>query len=308
MNEVDLLRRFGEALRPEDAEPPAELAQRTLSRLDRSGSSRAPAWARRPGTRLVLSGALAAVLAGFLYVLVAQPTQHGGPSPVAGGDARQILHEAAMVSQMGGGTTPKPGQFVFIETANHYTMQMRRDGRQTKVDQGVQIRQTWLSVDGSVAGRFRTRPAADPSGWSDAVRLDPGRPGYRSDLPTDADAMFDWLYANSHGDNQRDEQAFITAVDLEGSGYLPPKVQAALFDAVARIPGITVLPDVTDLLGRPGVGIGMGHLDPSHPASGRSQPDLSNALIFDPDSHVYLGSGRAALLREAFVDGAGILP
>jgi hypothetical protein len=314
MNDLDQLKRFGIELDIPGNPVPPELRERALAGVT-PAPTRLPTAARRPrlAWRLALAGGLAAALTagGYLALLgwsSTQATQPGVSTP-AGDEATRILHNAALVAYVSSEPVPQPGQFVFVESTDHYTTAVQQpDGSFKTVDNGVQVRQVWSSVDGTQSGLVRTRPAADPNGWSAQTVLPPDARGYRTDLPTAPAAMLTWLYANSHGDNQRDEQAFITASDLVAGMYLTPQVQAALYEAVAKIPGITALPDVVDLAGRHGVAVGMGHLDPSHPADGRGPAIARNAMIFDPTNSTYLGSGVNARLRQATVDQAGQLP
>lgn len=314
MNDLDQLKRFGVELDNPGNPVPPELRKRALAGLTPARFRHLPA-ARRPrlAWRLALAGGLAAALTAGGYLVLpswssTQATQPGASTP-AGDEAAGILHNAALVAQVDSEPVPQPGQFVFVESTDHYTTAVQQpDGSFETVDKGVQVRQVWSSVDGTQGGLVRTRPVTDPNGWSAQAVLPPDAHGYRRNLPTDPAAMLTWLYASSHGDNQRDEQAFITASDLVAGAYLTPQVQAALYEAVAKIPGITALPDMVDLAGRHGVAIGMGHLDPSHPADGRSPAIARNAMIFDPTNSVYLGSGVSARLRQATVNQAGQLP
>lgn len=59
---------------------------------------------------------------------------------------------------------------------------------------------------------------------------------------------------------------------------LPPQLRAAMFQALARIPGVHLIPQVTDYAGRPGAAVAMT-------ADGQR-----NELIFSPDTYQYLGS------------------
>lgn len=180
----------------------------------------------------------------------------------------------------------------------------------------------------------RYRPENDPNGWSELeVRRidDPGDPtkeldvfpgpAYHGGLPTDPDELLRYLREHPvdlHLPEGADEEAvyggesmaYTTAWSML-DGYVPPRALAALFEVLARQPGAVVISgDVVDVAGRHGVAIRMpgvigGNLD----------------LIFDRDSHVYLGTrnsvirngkesleSAAALLRVAIVDRPGQLP
>jgi hypothetical protein len=245
------------------------------------------------------SGAVALLVSGLAMVRAMGPA-----GPVAGGayggDAAQVLHRAAQVALLRGEPVPAAGRFTFVESIDRYSMAVQqKDGTFQSRDRGTQVRQVWLSVDGTQVGLIRLRPASDPAAASTELRLDMGTPGYLVNLPTDAASMSRYLYAHSQGDNPRDEQAFRTAVDLLLDTYLTPAQQAAMFDAVARIPGITVQANVADLAGRHGVAVVM---------SGSAGSASAEEVIFDPDTGRYLGTGTSALMRQAVVDRPGQIP
>jgi hypothetical protein len=87
--------------------------------------------------------------------------------------------------------------------------------------------------------------------------------------------------------------------------YLLPAQQAALYRFLETTPGITIKQGVTDVAGRPGIGVGW------------SVDGSSAMLIFDPTTYQYLGMtttgeqgqvGGDALLQTAIVDSAGEQP
>lgn len=99
---------------------------------------------------------------------------------------------------------------------------------------------------------------------------------------------------------QRGEQP-VTGDDvlyLIRENYLPPQSRAALFEAVARMPDLTMERDAQDAADRPGVKI--------------SWPDVGEhdggELILDPATYTLLGSEDTAVLATAIVDQAGQRP
>ncbi|WP_432979857.1 CU044_5270 family protein [Dactylosporangium sp. CA-233914] len=147
-------------------------------------------------------------------------------------------------------------------------------------------RAVWLLVDGTRDGLIRTRGQDVPlpgcrdgkqtqskgGGQSETVECSP-LPVYVADLPTDAKAMLDYLYHHSSGGNPRDQQAFTTAADLIREAYLSPAALAAVFDAVARIQGVDVTGEVSDLAGRHGVAVALTQVQ-----------GMRTELIFDKGS------------------------
>jgi hypothetical protein len=73
---------------------------------------------------------------------------------------------------------------------------------------------------------------------------------------------------------------------------LPPRLGAALFDAAAKIPGVTVLPHVADAAGGQGIAVAMTPRE--GPASGPIWPRTRFELIFDPHTYRFIGSQAVA--------------
>ncbi len=65
---------------------------------------------------------------------------------------------------------------------------------------------------------------------------------------------------------------------LDFVAVLPPPLRAGIFQALARIPGVQLIPHVTDYAGRPGMAVAM--------TTGGQRDEL----IFSPDTYQYLGS------------------
>ena len=83
-------------------------------------------------------------------------------------------------------------------------------------------------------------------------------PTYRllQTLPTNPHALLAMIYRieRGHGPGPAQE-AFVTIGDLLRNTIAPPKVAAALYRAAALIPGVTLVPDATDAIGRHGVAV-----------------------------------------------------
>ncbi len=177
---------------------------------------------------------------------------------------------------------------------------------------------TWESVDGTRDGRME-QPGQEPVLWpgcrdgqravTKGGRLVPGRsepctpkPAYRSDLPTTADAMLAYLDANASGEPGNVNARGKDVPALLGGSYLPPATRAALFEAAARVPGLSVVPDATDGAGRAGIGITW----PLPPKSDdRARPVV---LVFDKESYVFLGTQGWAVVAQSIVDEVGRRP
>ncbi|WP_016908308.1 CU044_5270 family protein [Streptomyces xiaopingdaonensis] len=125
------------------------------------------------------------------------------------------------------------------------------------------------------------------------------RPTYRwlSSLPTDPDELLKYLYehASESGELERDQVVFEEIGRLVG-GVVPTEVEAALFKAAAKLPGVARAPQAKDAIGRNGVGI--------------ARTDTRNGerteWVFDEDSLDYLGS-RTYLTKTNSLGKAGTL-
>jgi hypothetical protein len=106
------------------------------------------------------------------------------------------------------------------------------------------------------------------------------------------------------GQQPRPEEAFTTIGDLLREAITPPPVSAALYRAAALIPGVTVVADTTDAIGRHGVAVAM------------TSQGVRNEWIFSKQTFQYLGerdiniadgttNGIAAVLQRAFVNHSG---
>lgn len=133
-------------------------------------------------------------------------------------------------------------------------------------------------------------------------------PTYRlfQSLPADPRALLDRIKHETQGAGQSpDQEAFTTIGDMLRESIAPPEVSAALYRAAALIPGVTVVPDVADATGRPGVAVSF------------TFRGVQEEWIFDPHTFEFLGErdflhgvldGKAAVITRAFVDHAGDLP
>ncbi|MGW4500708.1 CU044_5270 family protein [Micromonospora sp. NPDC004336] len=334
MNDLKQLDELGAALDAGGATPPARLRHRVLSEAARPTRFRAPRFATpRFGWRLAAVGGMAAVLTAGVLVTQVMPRGDRPPAATASA-AERILAGAADQARRGPAVAVRGDQFVYVESVA--ATLSRNEAEPGPGTIRPEQRMVWLSADGTGDGLIRTRPEAGNAGWEsvevagcrDGLRKPPRSgqkkaapepcdpsPAHRPDLPTDADAMLAYLYRNASGTkNPRDQQAFTAAADLIRETHLPPASLAAVFGAVAKIPGVTVVGDVTDGAGRAGVALALTQVQ-----------GMRTELIFDRVSHAYLGErsvlvrdqdgmkagqqiNSVAVLRVGIVDRAGQLP
>jgi hypothetical protein len=282
---------------------------------------------RRPTRRSTLAAVATVGLAG---ILVAVPTlRAGSAAPPATAQAQEILTHAATVAANTPVLKAKNDQLLYIKTYEAYG-----DGSSTYPNV---IQEEWLSVDGSRSGRTRAvnvktgavvfddtlpgcvngmLPASAPGTNGLDGKPIPCKPipAYRDDLPTTTAGMYKYLYTIplKPGVRATDHEAFTVAGDLIRQSYLPPASLAALFNAVAEIPGVFVRQNVTDASGRAGIAVA------------RTDVGGSSALVFDPKTYQFIGEayarasgagapvgpfiGASAVLKLAIVDRVGQRP
>jgi hypothetical protein len=301
MNELELLRELGDETPLPELSELSEARARLTSAVAREQvprSARAvvsPRRGRRAGRRrLALGGAvLAAAGAASAALIVAIGTaRHAPPAAAqpraAQPTAAQVLDRAAFVALRTTSVTPLPDQFVY-----------------TRVEQsGGHIIQSWLSVDGtrsSIVGPHTVLPCVN------GVESRPCTPvrAYFPDMPTSASMMLPYL-ERTQGVRPDDINDLAKTVGyMLDSDYLLPAQQAAMYEFLAKTPGITVQPGVKDTAGRPGVGVEW------------SFEGSRAMLIFDARTYAYLGTttwgvngavAGDALLKVAIVSQARILP
>jgi hypothetical protein len=296
------------------APQPADLLART-ERAARARRRRAAGWGLAAGVVAVAIVATsfwpAPELVPFPHVAAPPTSPVRGPGTISatpgyGPGTRlslrpvvQVLDAAADTAAKAPDVVPAPGQFL-------YTRDVGRDGRV--------LSERWLSIDGAHDGlgftmetngnvdRFPLpgcRDGAFISGIQKGEECEP-MPAYLPDLPTDADAMARYLDLNNrHLDNDpaqnKTNGVGKNMLELAAYHYLRPAQRAALYQAAARIDGISVVENAVDAAGRTGTGVTW------------TFSEHTTMWIFDPKSHGYLGSDRATT-EQAIVDQVGQRP
>ncbi|QFZ76391.1 hypothetical protein GFH48_26765 [Streptomyces fagopyri] len=270
----------------------------------------APASSRRPARRVLLIGVpvTAAALAGA-FAFTALTNSAGGdpavatPPPVEApvvriepGSTAQLAstveHIAAAASAR---ETPEPGpgQYIYIKSKVSYVTVSHTDKDDSKAwVQPLHIREVWSSPDGKQG--WLDEPGYQPKGGSTLdsdVEPSWGAASYDylKTLPTDPDALLKRIYKETKGQgNSPDQQAFTTVGDLLNEEIAPAKLNAALYRAAAKIPGVVVVEHAQDAAGREG--IALAHVD--------QRSGDRTEWIFDRGTYTYLGS-RAVQVKQA---------
>ncbi|WND35911.1 CU044_5270 family protein [Streptomyces sp. BB1-1-1] len=277
--------------------------------------------ARTPRRWLRPAFAAAAVATAAAVTVVLLPSGDGDASAKAPSRATVALLEniALAAEHQDGYGAVRDDQFVYVDSKVSYAQ--TEEGAKTRIPPLHRL-ESWHSVDGSRKGLMRETGRGE---WTTDVDARPGEPGYEittnykhlSSLPTDPDAMYEWLRktAPEYSGQETNQAMFVLVADLIRDAIVPPEQSAALYRAVARIPGVTIVENAVDAAGRKGVAI--TREDPDNPTR--------DEWIFDKETHRFLGersvadedysdveegtvTSNTAVLRRAVVDEPGERP
>lgn len=237
--------------------------------------------------------AAAAVTAVALVLPSSSPdTSHDAARTAAPVDAAvQLLNHAAAAARSKPDEVPRPDQFYYVrngEWEGWFSVDGTRDGRISTGKNAAPV-----TTPGCVGGRRKVLDKYNqPTGATEECT--PSR-SYRDDLPATADDMLKFLQGTDKGRPVNSYGKDVLA--MVSDSYLPGPQRAALFEAATRVPGLTVVENVSS--GRPGIGI-------SWPVPAGSKPGLEpTVMVFDKDTYEYLGTKNRPQDASGFVDQVG---
>ncbi|MET7460275.1 CU044_5270 family protein [Nonomuraea sp. NPDC005501] len=254
-----------------------------------------------PRVRPMLVAAVACMVAAVAVVVVqrqgpsrpAEPPRYESPSVV--------LEQAALVasarSTRSTGSLPRPDQWQYRRTMS--TGHGEEPGKGT-------VLESWTRYDGTQTagfdpwGRLRVENQEPDPGDDDLTPQEYHRK-LRA-LPTDPAELLARVRGDEHwqrlpteeaGQEDPDARAFrVLSLYLQQQAFMPPKLEAAMYRALALIPGVGVQTDVLDGAGRKGLGV---FRDDPHWAA-------RQYLILQPGTYRYLGD-RMLWLRDERAGG-----
>jgi hypothetical protein len=302
MDEMQLIREFGEPVKLPDHDDLASARAKLLAAASRP--EKATVHPLRSRKRLVWLGATAVGLAAAITAVVAlAPVDKVGlpiSVPQAQADPVQVLHAAAAAALKMPATPPRPDQFVYMK----------------EQASGGSAYEGWLSADGTHDGLIKREGKEEVSpGCRNGKRVITGSNGGRHDgkledcqptpaydpaLPGDADAMLAHLAAQYEKEGKLENVNGIAkdVSTLLSMNYLRPDQRAALFEAVAKVPGLILTKNVKDAVGRTGDSI-----------SWDTKKGQAGGFVFDPVTHAYLGATHGeAQLAYGIVDKVNQVP
>jgi len=310
MSDLTKLQEFGRDLDRDLAEPTPALRNRVVSSFGPDSRRTTPTrwlgpWrAAGPRRRVAVPAALLATSTAAVVALAALGFLGGAPA--ADAQAVRILNHAASAALRQPVPDIRPSDFVFMRELEMAAAITMRYHRKPLVSERSVLTDMWLSASGRRKGLLRQRPFSVPLGrptgpWRATILqacvhgqlVPPGEgwqvpggsgkaecrpvPAVLPGLPTTESAMLRYLYDHLAGQNPPDQQAFITAGDLIRDHYIRPASLAAIFHAVAHIPGVTVVHGAVSADGRRGIAVQ------------RIFKGESDQLIFSPTTFAVIG-------------------
>jgi len=306
MDELTLLR----STRDDAREPSAEALQHGRAQLlDRARDLRVGTSARLPRRHPLLARAawsIAGVAAITVGVVVAGNLGQSAPpasaaqvvlrhaaaetikytDPVAGPGQYLHLRKYARWASCSGGKMDVEQNGQLVPTEVPYVCEPFNDTRDLYIptDVGSDWVMHWVTTSTSQSPAIDVvRRAVDGKDEEVDLRQMVDVP---SDIPTEGDAAYKWIDDQYQGgSSNRDEDDFVRITSILHTGMVPAAPRAALLEALAKVPGVTVTENVANLDGVKGVAIGR-----SEPARKGERQEI----IIDPKTGLVLGERTLA--------------
>jgi hypothetical protein len=329
MNEIELLQQLRAELPAARPESRAATRAALVARIEHSKPSARPRMTS-PWRRSRLGLAVAGV--GLAALLVALPIGIIGGGGEVQPAVGQVLRRAAEVAAVREPVVPGPGQFLYSRSKSAYlrstgynprcrTRPCDREHPWEVTDEWSVLvpseREVWASFDGSRRGRVREvvgKPrfvsAGQRAGWVAAGSPPLPRAGRVEDSTLSSGGFLDASELSADPATLRElieareirgvegppgeAETFTLIGDMLRETYLPSAVRAAIYQLTGELPGVELLGEVKDPVGRPGTGI----------AFTDRKRGIRHELIFDPTTSALLGERQSIVESGAFgLDG-----
>ncbi|MFF0391411.1 CU044_5270 family protein [Kitasatospora sp. NPDC004615] len=238
-----------------------------------------------PAAGFALAGAVAAGAVLIPQDHAARPA--AGPAltgDIGNGDQKgavQLLNRISLAAAEAPSPAVRPGQYVYLESQVAGINVKDVDGKPTPFDTPLHTRRMWTSDNHR---GWLSEPQQHVDAELELLRI--GRlewPTYEylASLPTDPDALLKKIREEIayEGQGGPDAEAFIAIGTLLRDTYLPAPVMSALYKAAAKIPGVVVVDDAVDAIGRHGVAV----------ARTKESNGQRSEWIFDKSTFAFLG-------------------
>jgi hypothetical protein len=228
--------------------------------------------------RFVAAAAVDAIAATFVLVV-----QNLGEAPRAVPTASaEAFERAAVAAEKKPFTPPRDDQWIYV--ADRFTSS---DGGKPM------MRRQWHSVSGFGMGvevRGGVKVIEPPRKHRPDGRVRGPFDSYKalSALPTDSDSLLRWAYRQAKhvtgAGLTEDGDVYAILRGVLGKGVLPPELEAGIFRALERVPGVTVR--TTDVLGHRVLSLAL------------TEDWLRQELLLDPRTYAYRGE-RSTVVHDA---------
>lgn len=289
-DELELLRDWNADAAPLTEATRAQARHRLLNTIARTDRHPAAAPSRRYALRLATAAVVTLAVTGTAVVITADGADEGGRTDRAGTNAPRMRNAAAVTVLNGAAAwatkhekpvAPRDDQFIYSKRIIKET-ETKTGAVKTYVDEN------WDSVDGtkrSLTMELGRVIWEEPMGEKENV-WPPREWSKLKKLPTDPERLISVIIGVGTSGKPIDDFtasdwyfAYFLLGELLKWPVLPEALRPAAYEALALVPGVKVTPGMEDSAGRAGVGI-------SYPEEAH---DKGNYLIFDPESHEFLG-------------------
>lgn len=254
--------------------PPEPVRPRRRFRLPRAGA-------------LIAAGALATVVAAGVVVVQTSGGSRDSHSSPPGGQvgsvalAANVLDRASAAAEHRHFTPLRSHQWIYTKMS--HTTGTGPGGVVTGGPYRTRVEETWWRADGEQSagitnGRLSVGPAATK----------PQRPFSYAPLPTDPDALLRKVGGRTGGY----EMAYDTLVEILAQTVQPPREEAAIFQAIKKIPHVTLIKGRVDAAGRPAIAVGL-EIGVDH-----------KEVLLDPKTYAFLGD-RVITIRDQTLESEG---
>lgn len=242
---------------------------------------------------------------------------HGGADPAAA----SVLESAALASLKVSDPVPGPGQFLLVETSAlnrsggpdgegsmaHY-LENYRDELYIPADRNddwVWSRHPRVAVETYGPKSEYAAQYGRENEREELLRAPAGtfygRPGSALDIysgyPRDPQRLLNAIYLETLGaGNSRDGEALVWIADTLRTGTVPAEFRAALYQAAAGIPGVTITEQQANLDGK--VGIAIGRVE--------TADHIRQDIIIDPGTGQFIGE-RQIMVEDGPTAPAGTI-
>jgi hypothetical protein len=223
----------------------------------------------------------AAVTVGAMVATFGLVVQNLGDGQTA---SAEVLERAAAAAERKPFTPPRADQWIYTED------------RFTSSEGGTpRTRRQWHQVSGGGMAIIESGEIKRIEG----PQRRPGRPGpfdgYEAltGLPTDPDALLRWAYRQAKNVTgaglSEDGDVYAIFSGILGGNVLPPDLEAGIFRAMKRVPGVTV--STVDVFGQRVLSLA------------QTEDWLREELFLDPETYAYRGQ-RGTVVHDATIDPA----